>query len=280
MKNYLIRVILLEEIYGCCVQVDDAERMFGKAYVKDFISQCPEFIVTKGYLCRLDKTQIGNFQKRVKESQKKIALAKSLINHLGVLPWFVFAAVSGSSAYMNAQPEDDIDIFLVVELNRLWLTRFFAKVLFGLMGVRRILGNRNIKDKLCINYYVSTDNLDLRKRSGGDFLTALEIVMLKPILSEDYIKVVLAQNAWIKKYFPGLNLESDYFRAQRIPVVSIVMDFADWIAMKIQLAYMRVRKHPWRDCVLNRSEIKVYDKSGWDKRARKLDKAVKDFKAQ
>ena len=99
----------------------------------------------------------------------------------------LFAGVSGSVSYLP-DPDDDIDIFLIVKTNRLW------KELLKSFIVRRLKGNRDIclclafDDEYALHYYrqeisglAVKDSLNVVSIFGGEYYS--RILHSSPCLS-------------------------------------------------------------------------------------------------
>ena len=84
----------------------------------------------------------------------KIILAKNLwaIKLLGTIPWIKMIAITGSVAAHNAERGDDIDLFIITQGNRLWLTRGFTTLLLTIVGKYAV--GKNNKEKLCCNIFI------------------------------------------------------------------------------------------------------------------------------
>lgn len=286
MENSLLKLVLLEDIYGCCLSAGVAESLFGHKVVAEFLKKYQEFEVVSGYIISSEDNAVSSkwikdCDKRKDFSVRKLEQAIDLLSYLKYIPWVKFAAVSGSVAFMSADENDDIDIFLVTASNRLWLVRGFELILFRVLGVRRKYGDTDVRDSICINYYITEDKLDLKKSRGGDFLTALEIVMMKPVYKKNYWQSFLSGNSWVKDFFPGLVVADLQDTKHEVGIkkkrwigISLVFDVLDRIAMWLQIAYMKVMRHPYSENKLELTEIRFFPPDGWDKRKKMLSKKL------
>jgi predicted nucleotidyltransferase len=80
-----------------------------------------------------------------------IELALQIINYLQKYSGAILIFITGSLAYKNARPWEDVD--LAVISNRKNLIRTFLKILF----LNRKLHWNKIKLKLCVNFVVSIE---------------------------------------------------------------------------------------------------------------------------
>ena len=79
-----------------------------------------------------------------------------------------------------------------------------------LLGKRRthIIKNKKIKDKLCINKYLSIQALTIDEKN---IYTALQIISITPIYGKGIYKRMLKQNAWITEFAPKFRFENNRF---------------------------------------------------------------------
>lgn len=135
-------------------------------------------------------------------NKTKLNIARKAVKILSFVPSIKLVGVSGALSMENAKKEDDIDLFILTSVDTLWITRllslFFLKV-FGI-PVRRF-GEKDIKNKLCLNLWVDERNLSLLPRR--DIYTAHEILQIKVLYDEKgaYRKFLTA-NSWVREFFP------------------------------------------------------------------------------
>jgi hypothetical protein len=101
--------------------------------------------------------------------------------------------ISGSLSKNFANPQSDIDFFIITAPNRLWITRFFF------VTTQKIIFFNNTK-YLCFNYMIDADHLGLNDKS---FFTAIEATTVIPMYGGEYYEQFLKENEWIKTYFPN-----------------------------------------------------------------------------
>ena len=108
------------------------------------------------------------------------------------LPFVRLVAITGSLAVSAASDEADVDLFVVTEDGRLWLTRALT------IGVVRAAATRGIR--LCPNYFLAESALEIRER---DLFTAHELAQMVPLAGSATYHDLLARNAWYRDYLPN-----------------------------------------------------------------------------
>lgn len=123
----------------------------------------------------------------------------SIIRHT---PFVQGIFVSGQLCRYLADRDSDIDFFVVVAPQRLWIVRTIF------VAIRRIL-LFNSRKYFCTNYYVTADNLEIRERS---LYVANEVASLKPIHNRSLYEQFLQANGWIREYYPNFDPDKIEYR--------------------------------------------------------------------
>ncbi|MFA6981524.1 MAG: hypothetical protein WC243_00645 [Patescibacteria group bacterium] len=181
-----------------------------------------------------------DWEARARDSKKVIKSHQQTFKILGKIPWIRLLAITGATAAYSYKKGDDLDIFVVTQKNRLWITRFFVVLLLKALGAYRT--DKSPSRKICPNLFISESELswDLRKR---DVYVAHEIIMMHPILDRGdvYFKFIKA-NDWIFKYFAN----SAFTFPKSFQAVhgrkSKVLDVMEVILMGVQKRYMKKKK--------------------------------------
>ena len=108
------------------------------------------------------------------------------------LPFVRLVAVTGSLAVGAADAGADVDLFVVTEDHRLWLTRALT------IGVVRGAGRQGVR--LCPNYFLTESALEL---TAHDLFTAHELLQMVPIAGGDAYRGLLARNDWCRQFLPN-----------------------------------------------------------------------------
>jgi hypothetical protein len=115
---------------------------------------------------------------------------------LAGLPWVRLVAVTGSLAVAAATHDADIDLLIVTEEGRLWLTR--ALTIGVAKTASRLAPTRD--PRLCPNYLLTGSALALAEH---DLYTAHELAQLVPLAGPAAYHALLEQNAWYREFLPN-----------------------------------------------------------------------------
>jgi len=141
---------------------------------------------------------------RYNYTDRKFKIALRVSSWFRVLPFVKMIAVVNLVGSHNLREGSDIDLFIITSSRRIWLSRLFCA---GLAKVLHLRPNRKTKrDKICLSFYVSEDNLDLGnlRLDKDDFYFNYWLAGLVPIYNQSstYNKFIQA-NAWLSQIFPN-----------------------------------------------------------------------------
>lgn len=177
-------------------------------------------------------------------STRKIEIAKDSAKILSLIPTVKMIGVTGALAMENASDESDVDLMIITKKGSLWTTRLLTYFLLRTMNYAlRKPGDRNQKDKLCLNMWLDESDLvwDKDKRN---IYTAHEIAQVMPIVNRDQTyERFITKNKWIRNYWPNaVRVSEKRKRSNRLPRKSeklFTFRIFEKIAYKIQYAYMK-----------------------------------------
>ncbi len=174
---------------------------------------------------------------RERISKKKLGIARKASRVLSFIPTIKMIAVTGSLAMYNSTDESDIDLLVVTQKGRLWITRIISYSLLKIFGQNvRSAGDKNQKDKLCLNMWMDESDLVWKKRDRNVY-SAHEIGQILPLINRDktYEKF-LQKNAWILKFWPNsvkIGVSKSHTSERKVK-----FNFFEKIAFLLQRQYM------------------------------------------
>ncbi len=122
---------------------------------------------------------------------------------IGRIPFVRMVAVTGSLAADNPDKQADIDLFIVTQPGRLWLTRLLV------ISVVRLAAAVGIS--LCPNYFVTSRNLVIETQN---LYTTREICQMVPLVGLDVYAQFRQANRWTEHFLPNAGQEAFFpFRA-------------------------------------------------------------------
>lgn len=111
------------------------------------------------------------------------------------MPWVKFMALTGANAFESCCEQDDIDLFLITQADRLWLCYLLIVVITKLLGKRPLL---------CLNYAVDENHLYVPEEN---YYTAVQIIQMLPLVESPLSREMVRQNSWIFNFLPNANRE-------------------------------------------------------------------------
>jgi hypothetical protein len=156
------------------------------------------------YLALAGKKRLINLRKkRHIYSKAKWKIAENVALTLSFIPTVRLVGVTGALAMNNAGPDDDIDLYIVVSDNTLWISRILVIVLTELTARRRKPGEREVADAICLNMFTTMSAMHLPK-SEHDLYTAHEVLQMQPLwVKGDTYRQFLQDNFWVRRFLPN-----------------------------------------------------------------------------
>src|SRR3972149_4609407 len=185
--------------------------------------------------------------KRQKLSAKKIEIAKKGADAVSFVPFVKLVGVSGALAMKNTEEDADIDLIIICKKCTLWITRLLVIFALDALGIpRRKAGDREEKDKLCLNMWMDEGDL-VWDREDRNFYTAHEIAQILPLVNKDktYERFIYL-NRWVREYWPdavGQTKEMREKRTKERSLIFSVLNFfiypLEFVAFWVQYIYMK-----------------------------------------
>lgn len=173
-----------------------------------------------------------------KSLDKKIKIAQDSISVLLMSNLVKFIGISGSVGSGFAKEEDDIDIFVVTRNGSMWLYRALVQIKNIFHRKIRIKGEKNVKDKLCLNLIAEERGLEFE----NDIFNLNELMYLIPIYNEKYINYIYSQNKWLEIEY-GIKRENMITKIKPQKEVNIFLQILNKFLYYLQLIYMQLARH-------------------------------------
>lgn len=127
----------------------------------------------------------------------KLQRARRALRWATWIPFLQAVFMCNTVAFGWPRPQSDIDVFVVVRRNRLWLTRLLLTLSIGLSGYRR--HGQYVADRVCLSFYITDDVLDLEsvQIEPNDILLTYWTIFLHPLYDPNSVAATIAlQNKW------------------------------------------------------------------------------------
>jgi len=212
--------------YLICEKGDEIEDGYSLKEVAEILTsgELRNFLENKNgfYFLRGREKLVRQRIARNKISVLKIKRMRRWVKIISMAPFVRMILVTGRLAMKNAQPQSDWDVLVVLREKRIWIGRTFVTIFSHILGKRRY--NKKVQDRLCFNYFIATDSLEIRNK---DLFSANEYFFCFPLFeTRNYFQKFQLRNAWIRNYKPNYYLQSSdnlftqkdgkFFRAVRI----------------------------------------------------------------
>ena len=179
----------------------------------------------------------------LKPSQEKHAIAQKAGKILAKIGWIQMVGITGSLAMNNCQKNDDVDLLIVTQNNRLWLVRPLATLLLLLSGLKvRRFGEERVKNKLCLNIFMEEGNLLVDKHN---LFTAHEIAQIVPIYQNgnSYSKLINS-NQWVNRFLVNHTLPTKLNETSLpgVSYINILIYYLNRLFHLMQQKYMQKKQ--------------------------------------
>jgi len=206
IRNAILRLVSYADLYDFAPSLkeicedlpwDSIDESLVKSCIENSTCDFPLEVSDDGFLHLKGKGQLVNLRSLRGEISKNILdKHKKDLNRLANLPYVRAIILSGAMAFENASEDDDIDLFLIVQSNRLWLVDLYNLLVIRIWNEKILRRKRSI----CPNYIVEDVSMRLSER---DFLTAHQIKHMQPLYDEGCWSDFIDANDWVSDYFPS-----------------------------------------------------------------------------
>ncbi len=134
---------------------------------------------------------------------QKYQLALRATRLLSWIATIQLIGVSGAVAAGSPQKGDDIDLFIITSPGCVWITRLCAVIMLELCGIRRKPRDRYVADKICLNFFLDSNHLQLPP-DDHTLYGAHEVVQMQPLWDEGVVyRNFLNVNSWVSHFLPN-----------------------------------------------------------------------------
>jgi predicted nucleotidyltransferase len=217
-----------------------------KEFKNKLIDRSIEHLLHRGFIKEKDKkyflpgiTPVEWHEKKVL-TKKIVGKNEKFLKLLGKVPWVVLIAITGSVAAYNTKADSDVDVLVISNKNRLWITRFFVTLILKI--TKKFPNIDGEKGKICTNLFIDERNLSWDPNKRNVFV-AHDIVLMQPIINKGntYLKF-LNTNKWVLNYFAQFHVCRSCATSTRNSLSSPVIDFVEKIFMRAQIFHMRKKR--------------------------------------
>ena len=141
-------------------------------------------------------------------AENKIKKSKWLFSLLAKIPFVNAIYICNDLSYQNAPRESDIDLAIITEENRIWTARFFCTFLMKILNKRP--SQKNKKDKICLSFFISENNLNLQKYSHRTYSQDIhylywlsQFVLIYKKNEKNINQFFWQENSWISDFLPN-----------------------------------------------------------------------------
>lgn len=186
------------------------------------------------------KNDIAIVQRRLQgnaSAVKQLKRAMLVARILKRFPYVKGVAVSGSLSKNVAYEGSDLDFFLIMQKDRLWIGRTI------LLVPSKIISWLGKKHWACLNYYIDEDALEVKEQN---IFTATEIATLLPVLHcGDIFRDFFYANQWTYHFLPN---HKPRFSGVKTFKPGVLRRLVEWIF-----------DHGWGD-ILDNKITKIYER--------------------
>jgi hypothetical protein len=191
-KHLIAQGSLQKELEQQC-ELSDVFKLLASGMLADKIDKQNGFYFLRGRgslvarRIRMEKISVG-----------KLKRMRSLARVLAYIPYLRLLGATGSLAMKNGVRASDWDMFVVLRSGKIWMGRTLLTGFLHSVGKRRY--QNKIQDRVCLNYFVTDDNLEIGTK---DLFSAHEYNFFIPLLNFHLFQIFELKNRWIQKYCPN-----------------------------------------------------------------------------
>jgi hypothetical protein len=176
-------------------------------------------------------------------------VARHMAMILSRIPTIQCIGITGGLSVGNADPEDDIDFFIITTAGTVWITRFLATLYMEIVGQRRRPESEEVANMICLNMYMNERAMGVKKQ---DIYTGHEILQMVPVINKNHCyEQFLSANVWVSYIFPQKwrktwekrkSIVHNRTQGSLSQYISWLLKFGEQPVMVAQLWYMKKRR--------------------------------------
>jgi len=217
IKEYLYQ-------YSSLLHIKEVKGVLGQMTEEGVIEELKEHFILKGRGSILETRKSHKFI-----AEKLWNRTKLYGQYMRAVPFVKMIAVCNNLSYDNPSQESDIDLFIVIKPERMWLARLIISLILQFYGVRRH-GNK-VAGRFCLSFFVTTNKLDMEELEikPEDPYLAYWTSMLSPIYGEEtYEEFKKANEKWLREKY-GLKFADSVLKHMYVAEESGVKKFFEWM---------------------------------------------------
>ncbi|MFH1232519.1 MAG: hypothetical protein V1651_01485 [Patescibacteria group bacterium] len=269
LKKAIIRVIVFFDIFDYPLTLSEIWRFISLkcelVEVFDILENGIEGISSQNcfyFLSGKEKNIIERLD-RYNFADRKFKRAKFIVEIYKFIPWIKMIGVTNLFGSRNLKDSSDIDLFIITEDKRIWLTRFFCVGIIKLLGWRPQINNR--RDKICLSFFVSLSALNLEKLrlDQDDLGFTYWLAGLTPLydINKTHQKLINT-NQWLINSLPNWQSNSQKQQNKALLKRSLFVNKLEQQFKKLQLKILPQKLKSMMNCdsrvVINDELIKLH----------------------
>jgi len=135
---------------------------------------------------------------------RKIKKLQPIVRILRFIPFVKMIGITGKLAMKMPNKDSDWDVLVITKKGRIWTGRTLITLFLHLLGKRR--HGKKIKDRICLNHFITDESLKVSTKSVSFFFSAHEYFSLLPIFDTGVFNKFQLKNSWIKNCKPNYHL--------------------------------------------------------------------------
>lgn len=156
------------------------------------------------YFLRGRKELVEKRIERDKIAVEKLKRLRRVVRLLRLIPFVRMIGTTGRLAMKHAEKESDWDVFMVLKNGKIWTGRTLVTGFLHFIGKRR--HGKKIKDRICLNHFVTDESLEVITKNNFPLFSAHEFSFIFPLFDMGIFRKFQLRNGWIKDYMPNFHL--------------------------------------------------------------------------